>query len=92
MNDLFRVTELMDETIYVLQFFLTAYSMDSSVLSSSDFSIEELFRKMTDALKEVEESFKSDDLITVGDILEYEIKPLFEAMIDLLHRIGVFIQ
>jgi len=92
LNDLFRVTELMDETIYVLQFFLTAYSMDSSVLSSSDFSIEELFRKMTDALKEVEESFKSDDLITVGDILEYEIKPLFEAMIDLLHRIGVFIQ
>jgi len=78
--------------VYVLQFFLTAYSMDSSVLSSSDFSIEELFRKMTDALKEVEESFKSDDLITVGDILEYEIKPLFEAMIDLLHRIGVFIQ
>jgi hypothetical protein len=92
LQDLFFLIELMDEVIYVLQFFLTAYSMDSVVLSKSDFSFEELFKKISTVLGEVETSFASDDLITVGDLLEYEIKPLFEAMTDLIHRIGVFIQ
>jgi hypothetical protein len=92
LQDLFFLIELMDEVIYVLQFFLTAYSMDSVVLSRSDFSFEELFKKISTALGEVETSFASGDLITVGDLLEYEIKPLFEAMTDLIHRIGVFIQ
>jgi hypothetical protein len=92
LQDLFFVIELMDEIIFVLQFFLTAYSMESGMLSRSEFSFEKLFEKISTALKEVEMSFASDDLITVGDLLEYEIKPLFEAMIDLLHRIGVFIQ
>jgi hypothetical protein len=92
LGDLFRVTELMDEIVYVLQFFMTAYSMDIAALSRPDFGAEELFKKVTAALREVEESFRNEDLITVGDMLEYEVKSLFEAMIDLLHRIGVFIQ
>jgi hypothetical protein len=91
LSDLFYVTELMDEIVYVLQFFMVAYSMDSAILSQSDLGMEELFSKVSAALKGVEEAFLSEDLITVGDILEYEIKPLFESMIDLLHRLGVFI-
>jgi hypothetical protein len=91
LGDLFYITELMDEIIYVLQFFMSAYSMDNSVFSQSDIGIEELFSKVSTALKGVEEAFRGEDLITVGDMLEYEIKPLFESMIDLLHRLGVFI-
>jgi hypothetical protein len=92
MGDLLFVTEIMDEIIYVLQFFMTAYSMDSTALSKSDLNMDELFAKFSAGLKEIENSFRSEDLITVGDMLEYEIKPLFQAMIDLLRRVGVFIQ
>ena len=92
LEDLLIVTELMDEIIFVLQFFMTAYSMDKTVLSKSDLSMDELFEKFSTGLKEIEDSFRNDDLITVGDMLEYEIRPLFEEMIKLLRRVGVFIQ
>ena len=92
LKDLLFVTEIMDEIIFVLQFVITAYSMDRTMLSNSDLSMDELFAKFSAGLKEIENSFRSEDLITVGDMLEYEIKPLFQAMIDLLRRVGVFIQ
>jgi len=92
LNDLLYVTEIMDEIIFVLQFFMTAYSMDIPVLSKSDLSMDELFEKFSTGLKEIEDSFRSQDLITVGDMFEYEIKPLFEEMINLIRRVGVFIQ
>jgi hypothetical protein len=92
LGDLLFVTEIMDEIIYVLQFFMTAYSMDSTVLSKADLDMDDLFAKFSAGLKEIEDSFRNEDLITVGDMLEYEIKPLFQAMIDLLRRVGVFIQ
>ena len=92
LSDLYLITEIIDEIIFVLQFFMTAYSMDATVLSQSDLSMEELFTKFSAGLKEIEESFRSEDLITVGDMLEYEIKSMFEAMIELLRRVGVFIQ
>ena len=92
LGDLLFVTEIMDEIIYVLQFFMTAYSMDSTVLSKADLDMDELFAKFSAGLKEIEDSFRNEDLITVGDMLEYEIKPLFQAIIDLLRRVGVFIQ
>ncbi len=91
-QDLLFVTEIMDEIIFVLQFFMTAYSMDSTILSKSDLSMDELFEKFSTGLKKIEDSFRSEDLITVGDMLEYEIKPLFGEMIKLVHRVGVFIQ
>jgi hypothetical protein len=71
---------------------MTAYSMDSTVLSKADLDMDDLFEKFSAGLKKIEDSFRSEDLITVGDMLEYEIKPLFQAMIDLLRRVGVFIQ
>jgi hypothetical protein len=92
LQDLLIVTELMDEIIFVLQFFMTAYSMDKTVLSKSDLNVEDLFAKFSTGLQEIEDSFRSDDLITVGDMLEYEIQPLFGEMINLLRRVGVFIQ
>jgi hypothetical protein len=92
LSDLLFVTEIMDEIIFVLQFFMTAYSMDSTVLSKSDLSMDELFEKFSAGLKEIENSFRSEDLITVGDMLEYEIMPLFGDIINLIRRVRVFIQ
>ena len=62
------------------------------MISNSDLSMDELFEKFSTGLKEIEDSFRSEDLITVGDMLEYEIKPLFGEMINLIQRAGVFIQ
>jgi hypothetical protein len=82
----------MDEIIYLLQFFMTAYSMERSAFTLSGIDLEELFSNISKSLRDVENSFTDEDLISVGDILEYDIKPYFRTMIDLLHRIGVFIQ
>jgi hypothetical protein len=92
LKDLCTVTEIMDEIIYLLQFFMTAYSMEGEAFTLSGVHLEELFSKISESLREVENSFADEDLISVGDILEYDIKPHFSTLISLLHRIRVFIQ
>ncbi len=92
LEDLCFVAELLDEIIYVLQFFISAYDMDGDLLSKSGIGIEPLFNKISHWLKEVEKSFKNGDLVSVGDMLEYELKPLFQEIVKLLCEIGLFIQ
>jgi hypothetical protein len=92
LEDLSYVAELLDEIIYVLQYFISAYDMDGDLLLKSGIGIEALFNKISHWLKEVEKSFKNGDLVSVGDMLEYELKPLFQEMVELLNRIGLFIQ
>jgi hypothetical protein len=92
LEDLSYVAELLDEIIYVLQYFISAYDMDGDLLLKSGIGIEALFNKISHWLKEVEKSFKNGDLVSVGDMLEYELKPLFQEMVELLNKIGLFIQ
>jgi hypothetical protein len=58
LEDLSFVAELLDEIIYVLQFFISAYNMDGELLSKSGIGIESLFNKISHWLKEVEKSFE----------------------------------
>lgn len=68
------------------------YTIDLKSLLISDKSIEGLFNEITDHLKSVENAFKSGDMITVGDVLEYEIKPLFEQVPELFEKMNNFIK
>ena len=84
LNDLFYLTELLDEVISVLRITKLLLPM-----LSSDDNCDGLFQEMTNQLKDIERAFKDGDMITVGDILEYEVRPLFEKLLDLLKKLKI---
>lgn len=92
LGDLYYLTELLDEVISILKITKIMYTIDLKSLLISDKSIEGLFNEITDHLKSVENAFKSGDMITVGDVLEYEIKPLFEQVPELFEKMNNFIK
>jgi len=53
-----------------------------------DLEAEKIFENITEYLKEVEKSFHINDLVTIADIIEYELKPLFEKLIGLIDKIA----
>jgi hypothetical protein len=91
LNDLFYLMELLDEVISLLKITDEIYSISQKLEKDSENFIEVLFHKMTGCLKEVENAFENADMITVGDILEYEIKPIVERFPDLFRKIDEFI-
>ncbi len=56
--------------------------------SPPGFLSDQLFHSLSCKLKEVEKAFKERDMITVGDVLEYDVKPLFESIMGRLEKIN----
>jgi len=56
--------------------------------SPKNFFSDQLFHSLSCKLKEVEKAFKERDMITVGDVLEYDVKPLFESIMGRLEKIN----
>lgn len=92
LGDLCYITELLDEVISILKITKIVYTIDFKSMLISDKSIDDLFYEITDRLKSVESAFKNGDMITVGDVLEYEIKPLFKQIPELFEKMDNFIK
>ncbi len=92
LGDLCYITELLDEVISILKITKIMYTIDFKSMLISDRSIDDLFYEITDRLKSVESAFKNGDMITVGDVLEYEIKPLFKQIPELFEKVDNFIK
>lgn len=92
LGDLYYITELLDEVISILKITKIMYTIDFKSMLISDKSIDDLFYEITDRLKSVESAFKNGDMITVGDVLEYEIKPLFKQIPELFEKVDNFIK
>lgn len=92
LGDLYYITELLDEVISILKITKVMYTIDFKSMLISDKSIDDLFYEITDRLKSIESAFKNGDMITVGDVLEYEIKPLFKHIPELFEKINNFIK
>lgn len=92
LGDLCYITELLDEVISILKITKIMYTIDFKSMLISDKSIDDLFYEITDRLKSVESAFKNGDMITVGDVLEYEIKPLFKQIPELFEKMDNFIK
>ncbi len=92
LGDLYYITELLDEVISILKITKIMYTIDFKSMLISDKSIDDLFYEITDRLKSVESAFKNGDMITVGDVLEYEIKPLFKQIPELFEKMDNFIK
>ncbi|UCB47077.1 MAG: hypothetical protein JSV25_06600 [Spirochaetota bacterium] len=90
LGDIYYITEILDEYIVLLRTVQESFEVDLEKLGTDDKKLEDLFRKITGRLKEVSEALKQGDMISVGDVLEYETKPLFERLVELLGEIKDF--
>jgi hypothetical protein len=88
LTDLTYMTELLDEIISVLIAVKNIFDMNFNKLLLPKGSIDDLFGELTGYLKEVEDAFKNGDMITVGDLMEYEIRPLFEDVCHIVSRLS----
>jgi hypothetical protein len=88
-NDLYYLTELFDEIITILNFGKNTEFFDRILTLQHRDEFERLFRQIMDRLKKTEKAFKDGDMITLGDVFEYEIKPLFENLLLLMRKIKI---
>jgi hypothetical protein len=65
-------------------------NMKKFPMVQSDKKAEYLFADIHSRLEDVSEALKQGDMISVGDVLEYETKPLFEELIEFFGQIKDF--
>ncbi|KPJ89749.1 MAG: hypothetical protein AMS17_00535 [Spirochaetes bacterium DG_61] len=95
MNDLFYLVELLDDItllVPVAQKYIGRFSGLFIGMDQSEIGYEELFKVLACKLRDVETAFREGDMITVGDELEYEVKPLFESLTGWLQKMYELIQ
>lgn len=91
MGDIYRVTEILDECIELLKV-AEGHGIDKEKLQGTGTQAEKTFRDMSSRLNETYEALKLGDMVTVGDIMEYEIHPLWKRLAGLLSSIEDFIR
>ncbi len=92
LNNLCYLTEILDEVIILLKRAQDIFKIDFKKLTGLHKNIDDLFQNITSRLKEVEDAFKEGDMVTVGDLMEYEVEPLFESMVDMIGKINIFLR
>jgi len=92
MNNLCYLTEILDEVIILLKIAQDIFKIDFKQLTGLRKNIDDLFQNITSRLKEVEDAFKEGDMVTVGDVMEYEVEPLFESMVGVIGKINNFLR
>jgi hypothetical protein len=90
LDDVCRITEILDEYIVLFRIAKEGFKIELEGLRIKDKTIEDLFADILGRLKDVSEALKHGDMISVGDILEYETRPLFEILVELLGQVKEF--
>jgi molecular chaperone GrpE (heat shock protein) len=87
MQDLFTITELLEDIIAVVTFVKNTSPAGVENILKEEGGVEEVFHELGVHLKEVESAFRDGDMISVGDILEYEARPLFDRLVGAVEKI-----
>jgi len=88
LHDILFITELLDELVFMLGFFMQEHQDRMDGIRVSGKIIREVIESISKGLKEIEESFKNGDMVSVGDMIEYELKPLYEDVLELIEKIS----
>lgn len=80
MNFIIRVVELLQKVIRLIFFIKTPDKKENGVLSG-------FAERITGILSQVEEAFISEDSVLIGDLMEYELKPVLEEFPQILSKI-----
>ena len=82
LSELAVMTELFDEIVEILR--LAKDHADAGRVREA----EEVFGAITFHLVEAEGALRAGDMITLGDELEYKVKPLFERFLDIFENLN----
>ncbi|MFW6138233.1 MAG: hypothetical protein ACOC7U_03570 [Spirochaetota bacterium] len=81
MHELCFITELMDEVLSLHHLIKHVNRNEPGEADLSERKVEEIFKKTQNKLEEIENAFKNQDMISVGDIVEYELEGLFRELV-----------
>ncbi|MBN2040882.1 MAG: hypothetical protein JW864_12635 [Spirochaetes bacterium] len=90
--------KLNDFIDFVFQFSRTSYQIvpvfgiDPDEIKIDDLSFNEKNNELQDLLKEIIEVMENDDIISLSDILEYEMKPSFEKLDEYIDSVIKFLE
>jgi len=88
LDDILFITELLDELVFMLGFFMRVHRSAVDAIRISGKSAQVIIESISDGLKEIEESFRNGDMVSVGDMIEYELMPLYEDVRRLVEKIS----
>ncbi len=91
LEDILFITELLDELVFMLGFFTQTHRAAVDTIRISGKSAREIIESISGGLKKIEESFRNGDMVSVGDMIEYELMPLYGDVRKLIEKISVII-
>jgi hypothetical protein len=87
LGEIYHITEILDEYIVLFKIAKESFGIKLDGLKTRNTKLEDLFADIHSRLEDVSEALKQGDMISVGDTLEYETKPLFEELIEFLREL-----
>jgi len=88
LEDIKYIADLLDEVIVLIKTTENIYNLDLNSISVYNKNANDIFHEIYLKLKDIEDAFSNEDMITVGDVMEYEVKSQFEILIDLIKEIN----
>ncbi len=91
-RDLSRLTEVLEEVLGVLQWFFNDKRVEGISADEAQQSLMGLCRELSYRLKKIEDSFIINDMVSVSDVIEYEMMHLVQELINLIEKAGNILQ
>ncbi|MBN2532056.1 MAG: hypothetical protein JXB88_04145 [Spirochaetales bacterium] len=89
MNTLVVFSDTLQDFLRVFLLLKNSNNIDIKGLTISDMSFEEYYNELNSVLKELIDAFHINDSVLIGDLLEYEIAPRLEGLIQFIKRLKV---
>lgn len=87
MNTLVAFSDTLQDFLRVFLLLKNRNDMDVSNLTISNMSFEEYYNELNSVLKELIDAFHLNDSVLIGDLLEYEIAPRLEGLVQFIKRL-----
>lgn len=89
MNTLVAFSDTLQDFLRVFLLLKNSNNIDISGLTISNMSFEEYYNELNSVLKELIDAFHIHDSVLIGDLLEYEIAPRLEGLIQFIKRLKI---
>jgi hypothetical protein len=88
MSVVIAFSELSQKITRLYPILANSRSLNFSELTVGSVSFEEFYLSLNEIMRELTEAFEAKDSVLIGDLLEYEIAPRLEKLIQVLEQAG----
>jgi len=89
MDSIINFSDQMQQLLYLFQKLINTGNLDKSKENIAGQSIETFYHEFNAILKDLVEAFAVKDYVLIGDLLEYEVAPRLENVIEFIKKINV---